>query len=126
MVVLDTHAIVWWAGEPSRLGRAAHARIVNEEQLGVPAIVFWEVALLVRERKLDLGMPVREWTHLVQTIPRVCALPLTAEIAVHADELEMHADPADRFIVATALRHGVPVLSKDRLLRSLRFVETIW
>jgi PIN domain nuclease of toxin-antitoxin system len=126
LVVLDTHVAVWWAGEPRRLGRAAGARLAAEDRLGVPAIVFWEVALLVRKRKLDLGMPVSAWAQAIQAIPRVEALPLSAEIAVQADELAMHADPADRFIVATALRHGVPLVSKDRRMRSLRFVETIW
>ena len=71
-------------------------------------------------------MPVSVWTETIQTVPRVEALPLTPEIAVHADELDMHADPADRFIVATALRHGAPLVSKDRLMRALRFVDTIW
>jgi PIN domain nuclease of toxin-antitoxin system len=123
---LDTHVAVWWAGEPGRLGRLARARLAAEERLGIPAIVFWEVALLVRKRRLDLGMPVREWAQAIQTVPRVEALPLTAEIAVQADELEMHPDPADRFIVATALHHAVPLVSKDRLMRSLRFIETIW
>ncbi len=117
---------VWWAGDPRRLGRAARARIAAAERLGIPAIVFWEVALLVRKRRLALGMSVSAWTRVIQTVPRVEALPLTAEIAVQADELEMHQDPADRFIVATALRHGAPLVSKDRLMRSLRFVETIW
>lgn len=126
MLVLDTHAAVWWAGEPRRLGRAAQARLANEDRLGIPAIVFWEVALLVRKGRLDLGMPIGVWTQAIQTVPRVEALPLTAEIAVQADELEMHADPADRFIVATALRYSVPLVSKDRLMRTLRFVETIW
>ena len=126
MLVLDTHAVVWWAGEPRRLGRAARARVAAADRLGVPAIVFWEVALLVRKRKLDLGMPVGAWTEAIQTVPRVEALPITAEIAVQADALEMHADPADRFIVATALRHGAALVSKDRLMRSLRFIDTIW
>lgn len=126
MLVLDTHVAVWWAGDPRRLGRAAHARLAGEDRLGIPAIVFWEVALLVRKRRLDLGMPVRAWAQAMQTVPRVEVLPLTAEIAVQADELEMHADPADRFIVATALRHGVALVSKDRLMRSLQFIETIW
>lgn len=126
MLVLDTHAAVWWAGEPRRLGRAAQARLANEERLGIPAIVFWEIALLVRKGRLDLGMPASVWTRAIQAIPRVEALPLTAEIAVQADELEMHADPADRFIVATALRYGVPLVSKDRLMRKLRCVEAIW
>jgi PIN domain nuclease of toxin-antitoxin system len=118
--------VVWWAGEPRRLGRAGRRRIASEDRLGVPAIVFWEIALLVRKRRLELGMTVGEWTRTVQTVPRVEALPLTPEIAVRADELDMHADPADRFIVATALHHGAPLLSKDRLLRSLRFVDTLW
>jgi PIN domain nuclease of toxin-antitoxin system len=126
LLVLDTHVAVWWAGEPRRLGRAARARLAAAERLGIPAIVFWEVALLVRKRKLDLGMSVSAWAQAIQTVPRVEALPLTAEIAVQADELEMHQDPADRFIVATALRHAAPLVSKDALMRSLRFVETIW
>jgi PIN domain nuclease of toxin-antitoxin system len=126
VVVLDTHTAVWWAGEPTRLGRTAQERLASDEHLGIPAIVFWEIALLVRKRKLALAMPVSEWAQAVQTIPRVQALPLTAEIAVQADELEMHADPADRFIAATALRYNAPLLSKDRLMRSLRFLETIW
>jgi PIN domain nuclease of toxin-antitoxin system len=45
---------------------------------------------------------------------------------VHADELTMQADTADRFIAATALHHAAPLVSKDRLMRSLRFLETIW
>ena len=71
-------------------------------------------------------MPVSEWARAIQTVPRVEALPLTAEIAVQADDLGMHPDPADRFIVATALHYDVPLVSKDRLMRSLRFVETLW
>lgn len=126
MVVLDTHAAVWWASDPRQLGRAARARLDGEDRLGIPAIVFWEVALLVRKRKLDLGMPASDWADAVLSVPRVETLPLTAEIAIAADGLAMHADPADRFIVATALRHRAALVSKDRLLRSLRFVKTIW
>ena len=71
-------------------------------------------------------MPVLEWAAKIQAIPRVDALPLTADIALLADSLNMHADPADRFIVATAIHHGVPIVTKDRLLQPLRIVKTIW
>jgi PIN domain nuclease of toxin-antitoxin system len=126
LVVLDTHVAVWWAGEPRRLGRVARARLGEEDRLGIPAIVFWEVSLLVRKRRLDLGMPLSEWVQAIQAVPRVEPLPLTPEIAIHADELDMHADPADRFIVATALQHAAPLVSKDHSMRALRFVETVW
>lgn len=40
MVVLDTHAAVWWAGEPTRIGRIARGRLAEEDRLGIPPIVF--------------------------------------------------------------------------------------
>lgn len=92
----------------------------------MPAIVFWETALLVRKRKLDLGLPTGEWADRILAVPRVTPLDLTPEIALEADGLAMHADPADRFIVGTALRAGAPVVTKDPLLRDLRFLKTVW
>ncbi len=126
MLVLDTHALVWWATDPDRLGRKARVRIDSAERLGVPAIVFWEVSLLVRKGKLDLDMPVREWTEAICSIPRMEELPLTAQVAVLADSLQMHADPTDRFIVASAVQRKAPLVTKDNSLRRLRFVKTIW
>jgi PIN domain nuclease of toxin-antitoxin system len=126
MVVLDTHAVVWWAGDPGRLSAEATAIIDKTDRVGLPAIVFWETALLVRKGRLDLGMSVQEWAEKIQLIPRVTALPLTPEIAVLADSLRMHADPADRCVVATAIHHRTALITKDRLLRRLKIVKTIW
>lgn len=126
MVVLDTHAALWWVGAPKHLGRKAAAHVQTADRLGIPSIVFWEIALLVRKGRIDLGVTPDRWMESVCKIPRVQPLPLLPEIAVRADSLDMHADPADRFIVATALYHAAPLLTKDRLLRLLRFVETVW
>ena len=126
MVVLDTHALVWWAGDPGRLSAKAAAAIAKADRVGLPSIVFWEMALLVRKGRLDLGMSAEDWAEKIQMIPRVAALPLTPEVAVLADSLRMHADPADRFVVATAIHHRIPLITKDRLLRRLKIVKTIW
>lgn len=126
MVVLDTHVAVWWTTEPARLGTKAAAAIAGADRIGIPAIVYWEVSLLVRKERLHLEIPVSEWAERVQLIPRVESIPLTAEIALLADTLDMHADPADRFIVATARSRGASVLTKDRLIRSQRIVKAIW
>ncbi len=126
MVVLDTHAVVWWAGDPGRLSAKAAAAINKADRVGLPTIVFWEMALLVRKGRLDLGMSAEEWAEKIQLIPRVAVLPLTPEVAMSADALRMHADPADRFVVATAMHHRSPVITKDRLLRGLKIVKTIW
>ena len=37
-----------------------------------------------------------------------------------------HGDPADRIIAATALHHGVGLVTKDRLIRSFERLHTVW
>ena len=128
MVLLDTHVLLWWAYHRELLSREASTAIDGAEALGVPAIVFWEIALLVRKGSVSLGqeMTAEQWCSEVLSIPRVRDLPLTSEIAVQADGLEMHSDPADRFIVATAVTYKAPLVTRDALLRSLETVKTIW
>ena len=85
MVVLDTHAVIWWTIEPERLSKLAAAAIRGADRIGIAAISFWEVALLVRKQKLELGMTLREWADRTRMIPRVRTLPLTPDIALLAD-----------------------------------------
>jgi len=128
VVVLDTHALVWWTQEPGLLGTKARHAIDAASRIVVPAIAFWEVALLVRKGRLKLKreQPAMEWMERVLDIPRLAAAQLTPEIALGADGLDMHPDPADRFIVATALKEKAPLLTKDVLLRELAWLRTIW
>ncbi len=96
------------------------------DRLGIPAIVFWEVAMLSRRGRIELGTTGSEWTERVLSIPRVEALLLTPNIAVMADSLVMHADPADRFIAATAIAEASVLVTKDKLLRALKSIKTLW
>jgi PIN domain nuclease of toxin-antitoxin system len=128
VIVLDTHVAVWWTQQPELLSRRAAEAIDRADRVVIPAIVFWETALLVRKGRLALksGRSVVDWTHTILSIPRVQAVPLSAETALAADGLQMHADPADRFIAATAQGLKAPLLTKDDLLRKLRWLKTVW
>ncbi len=126
MIVLDTHVLIWWTGEQENLSKKATRLLEDEVQLCIPSIAFWEVALLARKGRVRLGMPTADWVGKVLTLPRVVCAPLTAVIAIAAEELSMHSDPADRFIVATAQHLNAPLLSKDRLLRKLTTVKVMW
>ncbi len=126
MIVLDTHVLIWWTGEQANLSKKATRLLEDEAQLCIPSIAFWEVALLARKGRVQLGMPTADWVGKVLTLPRVVCAPLTAVIAIAAEELSMHPDPADRFIVATAQHLNTPLLSKDRLLRRLTTVKVMW
>ncbi len=128
MIVLDTHALLWWTLQPELVSRKAMTAIEKTDQVVVPSIVFWETALLVRKGRFALrqSLAVADWVRAVLSIPRIVEAPLTAEIAVRADSLRMHSDPADRFIVAAALHLRAPLITKDELLRDLALVRTIW
>ena len=94
--------------------------------MGVSAISFWETAVLTRKGKLRLDIPVDDWADRLLAIPRVECLPIDDRIAVKADTLQMHADPADRFIVATALEHRARLITKDMAIRRVKLVDTVW
>ena len=47
MTTLDTHTAVWWTQDPDALSASATAALARAQQILIPAIVFWEVALLV-------------------------------------------------------------------------------
>jgi PIN domain nuclease of toxin-antitoxin system len=128
VIVLDTHALVWWTQQPDLLGNDAAEIIAQSDRILVPAICFWETSLLVRKGRLSLkrGQPVDEWASEVLAIPRVIPVPLTPMLALSADALQMHPDPADRFIVATALEQRSSLVTKDELLRSLSWLKTVW
>ena len=128
MITLDTHAAVWWTQSPHLLSSPAAEGIRQADRILIPAIVFWEVSLLVRRERLRLNedRPVGAWAQQVLAIPRVQEVPLTARIALAADAADMHPDPADRFIATTAHQLDAPLVTKDRLLRDLPWLATTW
>ena len=121
MILLDTHAALWFTTDSKSLGKKSRRitdHALKDSQLAVSAISFWEIALLVAKRRLRLINSATETRRLVLG-GGVIELPLTGEIAILAGELEnLHADPADRFIAATAIAHNAMLVTADeRLLR---------
>jgi len=128
VIVLDTHAWIWWAASPARLSARARAAIETAGAIGVPAIGVWELAMLVAKKRLELDRDVLAWARQALALPRVALLPLTPEIAVASAALpaEFPGDPADRIVVSTALEHGAAVVSKDARLRGIAGLKTVW
>lgn len=129
MIVLDTHAWVWWALEPRRLSRRARSAIDAAEAIGVCTISCWELALLVERGKVELFRDLRLWVRQALAQERVEPLPLTAEIAVDAALLERErfpGDPADRIIYATARAARAALVTRDERLRRFDRALAIW
>jgi PIN domain nuclease of toxin-antitoxin system len=117
-LLLDTHIWVWTVLEPARLSRrvrSALARASNE--LWLSPISAWEVLTLAERGRIKLGDEPTKWvTAAIACTPAQEAV-LNFEIAIRAPEImRTHADPADRFLVATALVYGLTLVTADNSL----------
>ncbi len=129
MIVLDTHAWLWWLSEPERLSRAAHQAIDRSDRVGISPISCWELATKVTRGKLELDRPLHTWMRQALAHPRSVVAALTPEVAVLAGELGeagFHGDPADRMIAATAIVNDTVLVTKDARLRAVARVRTVW
>ena len=115
MIILDTHIWVNWIvrGEAA-LPPAMAGAMQKEDRLAVSAISCFEVAMLASRGKLELPLPVNEWLQEALGQSGVESLPVSCEIANRSVSLaEIHRDPADRIIIATALVHDAKLASID-------------
>jgi PIN domain nuclease of toxin-antitoxin system len=129
VIVLDTHAWVWWATGAGDLSQGASEAIEAADRIGVCTISCWEVALLVARRRLQLTPGVERWVRRALADPRVIALGLDAATAVHAGGLDygdFPGDPADRIIYATAVEHGVRLVTRDSAINAFDPPRVIW
>lgn len=131
MIVLDTHAWLWWISNPEKLGAAAASSIeqaMTKNGILLSSISTWEIALLVDKGRLTLSIDVRDWVRKTESLPFVRFMPVDNTIALRSVSLPgaFHADPADRIITATALTTGMPLVTKDEKIRACSFIQTIW
>ena len=131
MILLDTHALIWWVSGDARLPESTAKLITQnlaENAVLISAISAWEVAQLVARDRLVLSRPVCDWLDLVQAINGVHFVPIDHRVAVESVNLpgDFHKDPADRFLVATARLLGATLLSCDDKIRAYAHVNTFW
>jgi PIN domain nuclease of toxin-antitoxin system len=120
-VLLDTHALVWLVVGDGQLRLAVRRRIetaAQQQQLWVSAITPWEIGMLVAKGRLVLDRDVMDWLQAALSLPGIRVAPLEPALAVASTRLpgELHGDPADRLIVATARHLGATLVTADAAL----------
>ncbi len=131
MIVLDTHALIWWATGATRLSARARRIIASSARRGTvvaSAISVFEIATLGRRGRLSFGVPLEQWLNDIRLLPELRLEPVSGDIAQLAGTLPetMPGDPADRLIVATAIQLQAKLVTADSRLRDARLVETVW
>lgn len=117
-LLLDRHALVWLVEGDAQLSAAARRAITAAPAIWVSAITPWEIGMLVAKGRLTFAKDVQEWVDEVLTLPGVRLAPLSPAIAIASSRLpgELHGDPADRLIAATARHHDLTLITADAKL----------
>lgn len=131
MIVLDTHVLLWWVSDVTRLtGRARRAieRALRRGPVVASAITIFEVATAARRGRLQLALPLDQWLIHILRLPELRIEPVSAEIARIAGQLPeaTPGDPADRIIAATGLALKARVVTADERLRKSPHLATLW
>jgi PIN domain nuclease of toxin-antitoxin system len=128
LIVLDTHAWLWWVSGDAALSRRAGREIRSAPRIGVSAISCLEVAVADARGRISLDRQALLWLQEALALPRVELIPLTPAVAVKASRLgrDFPGDPADRVIVATAQLESAVLVTRDKKIREYPGVDTIW
>lgn len=116
-LLLDTHLLLWAAGQPERLSKKAQGLLLDTaNHLVFSSASLWEIAI-----KCDLGRknftvdPRRLWQRLLAN--GYVELPVSGEHAVTTNTLPRHhKDPFDRILIAQARVETLTLLTSDALL----------
>jgi PIN domain nuclease of toxin-antitoxin system len=118
-LLLDTHIALWLDSGEDRLRPSTRALIdgcwKNGGTLFLSAITAWEIALLADTGRIDLDLPAEAWVQRFADRPGIEAVALdhlTASRSYQLHHFEQR-DPADRLLIATAIRLACPLVTYD-------------
>lgn len=112
-LLLDTHAVLWWHDDDTRLSVPARRAISRADLVLVSAASAWEVAIKIGLGKLRLPIPFEE----VVTRNGFAELSVTVRHAAEVADVRLeHRDPFDRMLVAQALVEGATLVTRDKAL----------
>lgn len=116
-VLLDTHVVHWWSAEPKRVSKSARSALESADEHVVAAISWYELAWLAQHERIVVSIPIRSWLQgLAAQLRTIGMTPAIADTAA-ALPASFPGDPADRLIYATAVEHGLKLVTKDRAIR---------
>lgn len=110
MYLLDTHAVLWWLLDRSRLSQVARDTIENTRHVYLSAATTWEIAIKTASGKLQLPHDFKDKLDASRFEP----LPVTATHTFGVMNLPpVHRDPFDRLLVAQAAIERLTLLTSD-------------
>jgi PIN domain nuclease of toxin-antitoxin system len=127
-LLLDTCALLWLAGDRSKLSPKAAAAILGNAPLAFSAISALEIQRLHELGQMKIpGGNAEEWLESLARSYRLEEWPIDAATAALSARLPpIHKDPCDRMIIASALRHKASIVTADQIIPSYPKVKICW
>jgi PIN domain nuclease of toxin-antitoxin system len=126
-LLLDTHIWLWSTSEPSKISRSvARALADSRNEIWVSPVSTWEVVVLYAKGRLRIEGGPEAWIQRSVSLTPLREAPLTHEIALATRTITLpHNDPADRLLAATALVHGLTLVTADRNLSASKQIAIL-
>ncbi len=117
-LLLDTHIWLWSLAAPDALSRRVRNAVGRADtELWLSPISVWELLVLAERGRLKFGDEPRKWVRQALDRSPVREAALNHEVAIRSREVSLpHADPADRFLAATALTYDLTLVTADETL----------
>ena len=127
--LLDTHILIWSLKDPAKLPVPIKTALDDEKnELWLSPISVWEMLLLAEKgrAKLRTNNPGKWLRNVLASLP-IKEAPISHEVAIQSREIDLpHQDPADRFILATALVFDLVLMTVDQKLIDSKYHGTIF
>ncbi len=122
-LLLDTHIWLWLiSGNPilSPLARKAIDRGKEREHLLISPISVWEISMLVERKRISLDMDLTDWLNQWIESPGILIAEFSFQVALLSNKLpgNLHGDPADRILIATAYQENAVLVTADEKILS--------
>ena len=118
-LLLDTHILLWSLLKPEELSSSMVAALEDEKNdIWLSPISTWEIMLLIERGRVEVkGDDPGKWIKNVLSSLPIKEAPLTHEVAIQSRMIKLpHQDPADRFIMASALVYELTLMTIDQKL----------
>ena len=116
MLNLDTHILLY-----AVTGQLTHPErdLLSKDTWSISSIVLWEITRLYQKKRIDFGVDEPALAHVLQ---RIFTWEITPPMCLKLMMLDFESDPADQIIAATSLHHEVPLVTRDRKIRSSKII----
>ena len=128
MVLFDTHSLIWYTHDESKLTKRGLELIDKARQsiAYVSAISFWEIALKVKNSQIDIGMNVVEYKSRIRKLGFIEILSVTGDDYIDSVQLDFsHKDPVDRVLIIQAQNRNLKLLTKDQVIKKF-YEKCVW